>query len=62
MTVEIVPNSCNGCGLCTDLCPTVFQMNRKFYVETLMNEVPLSKTKQAKEASKHCPVSAIALA
>ena len=61
MTAEIASTGCNGCGLCTDLCPTVFEMNKKFYAEVLTKDVPLSKEKQAREAKKNCPVSAITL-
>lgn len=62
MTAEIASKGCNGCGLCTDLCPTVFGMNKMFYAEVLTSDVPLSKEKQAKEAKKNCPVSVITLA
>lgn len=61
MTAEIASKGCNGCGLCTDLCPSVFQMNKRFYAEVVTKEVPLSKEKQVKEAKENCPVSVINL-
>lgn len=61
MTAEIASKGCNGCGLCTDLCPSVFGMNKKIFVEILTSDVPLSKEKQAIEAKNNCPVSVIKL-
>lgn len=61
MTAEIASKGCNGCGLCTDLCPSVFGMNKNVYAEVLTMDIPLSIEKQVKEAKKNCPVSVIEL-
>ncbi|MFV0341377.1 MAG: ferredoxin [Anaerocolumna sp.] len=62
MTAEIASKGCKGCGICTDICPSIFQMNKKIYAEVIERNVPISKEKQVKEATKHCPVSVITLA
>lgn len=61
MKAAITKRGCNGCGLCTDICPTIFRMNKRVYAEALSEEIPLEKERDAKEAEINCPVSVITL-
>lgn len=39
--LEIDLSDCDHCGICTDLCPTVFRDNHAGFVEVLfLNEYP----------------------
>lgn len=55
-----IKKGCIGCGLCTDICPSVFQMTKKLYAE-VYNEVSDQDINDAKEAVQNCPVSIISL-
>ncbi|BCJ94756.1 ferredoxin [Anaerocolumna cellulosilytica] len=61
MKVAIAKRGCNGCGLCTDICPTIFKMNKNIYAEVSSKEIPFDKEKDVLEAEINCPVSVIIL-
>jgi len=54
--VKVDQKKCIGCGLCTSICPEVFELgkNGKSTVKD-----PNSKAKCVKEAIASCPVQAI---
>lgn len=60
MRAFIDENVCTGCGLCTDICPNVFEMN-----ETVARPkgdiVPPEAESLCREAMESCPVEAISL-
>jgi ferredoxin len=61
MRVAIAKRGCNGCGLCTDICPAIFRLNKNIYVEVSSEEIPQEKVRDVKEAEINCPVSVITL-
>ncbi len=61
MKAVIAKKRCIGCGLCTDICPSVFKMTVKVYAEVYRKEVPPKYIKNAHEAKENCPVSIISL-
>lgn len=52
---------CNGCGLCIDICPSVFQMGKRAYAEVIVDEILAKDSKKVLEAEKNCPVSVITI-
>ncbi len=61
MKAVIAKKGCIGCGLCTDICPSVFRMTDKAYAEVYVDEVPAGDIKDAEEAKENCPVFVISL-
>ena len=60
MRAVIAKKGCIGCGLCTDICPSVFRMSKKAYAEVYADEVS-EDINEATEAKENCPVSVITL-
>ena len=60
MKVEVDPDLCIGDGICTDICPDVFEMRDDdlAYVKT-QGDVPADLEDCCKEACDACPVEAI---
>ena len=54
-----IKKGCIGCGLCTDICPSVFQMGRRAYAEVNEEEVSAKDSKKVLEAEANCPVNVI---
>jgi ferredoxin len=54
--VKVDQNKCIGCGLCTSICPEVFELGKNGK-STVKNTK--SKAKCIKEAIASCPVGAI---
>ena len=52
---------CIACGLCTSICPEVFQMEDDGKAGVIQEEVPDDVLGEAKEAEESCPVSVIAI-
>ena len=62
MNVEVDQDSCIGCGLCCELCPTVFKMADDTRTATVLSEtVPEDYEDCTQQASEDCPVAAILL-
>ena len=55
-----VTEDCTACGLCTEICPDVFQMGDE-YAEVQVDEIPDDLKEEAEEAADSCPVDAIIL-
>jgi ferredoxin len=52
-----IEDGCTACGLCSDICPDVFQLED---VATVIKGVDYSKFEdQIKEAAESCPVEVI---
>ena len=59
MNVSIDESGCIGCGLCTQVCPEVFEMGDSGVAEVIMEEVPENLEDSAQEAADSCPVEVI---
>ena len=60
MNAKVDPDICIGCGLCTEICPEVFEMeDDKAVVNVAV--VPKEVERACKEAEEQCPVTAITI-
>lgn len=59
MNVSIDESGCIGCGLCTQVCPEVFEMGDSGVAEVIMEEVPENLEDSVQEAADGCPVEVI---
>ncbi len=57
MNITII-EGCIGCGLCTSICPNVFQMTDEGIAEVYATPDSADEI-TAKEAAESCPVSVI---
>lgn len=58
MRVVVDEETCIGCGLCSETCPEVFEMNND-KARVIVDEVPEKVMESCKEAVENCPVEAI---
>lgn len=61
MKAIVDPNLCVGCGICEQLCDTVFEMNDGM-AKVRGTEVLPEEEASCKEAADACPVDAITIA
>lgn len=54
-----VNENCIGCGLCTSVCPAVFEMGSSGLAQAKESEVAAEQEAAAEEAMGGCPVGAI---
>ena len=59
MNESIDESGCIGCGLCTQVCPEVFEMGDSGVAEVIMEEVPENLEDSVQEAADSCPVEVI---
>ena len=59
MNVSIDESGCIGCGLCTQVCPEVFEMGDSGVAKVIMEEVPENLEDSVQEAADSCPVEVI---
>lgn len=59
MEVKIDRSGCISCGLCSEICPEVFQMADDGLAEAIQEDVPKEMEEKAIEAQEECPVSVI---
>ncbi len=53
----VIEDGCTACGLCSDICPEVFELQDEAVV---IEGADLSKyTEEIKEAAESCPVEVI---
>ncbi|MBN2476962.1 MAG: ferredoxin [Pirellulales bacterium] len=58
MKASVDPELCTGCGLCTDLCGDVFELEGET-ATTKVDEVPEEHEEACRDAAEQCPVEAI---
>ncbi|MCI0474569.1 MAG: ferredoxin [Ignavibacteria bacterium] len=59
MKVTVDKSLCTGCGLCTDNCPEVFEMQGDTAVAKIQVVTGQDVVNKVKEAAENCPVEAI---
>ena len=60
--VKVNKDGCIGCGMCTGICPEVFQLGDDSLSENKFGqgaEIPAETVDAAKEAADSCPTQAI---
>ncbi len=58
--VKVDEDLCTGCGVCSDMCPDVFELEDDV-AQVKVEEVDGDLLDCAKEAAESCPVEAIAV-
>lgn len=56
-----ISKKCIGCGVCTDICPSMFQLSAKCYANVSNHKVSIEDISNVNEAVQKCPVFAITL-
>ncbi len=60
MRAIVDKDTCTGCGLCTESCPEIFEMEGDIAV-VKVDEIPPEAEEAARQAAEECPVEAIAI-
>jgi len=58
MKATVDKDSCTGCGLCSDACPEVFELEDDV-AKVTADPVPEAAIESCREAAESCPVEAI---
>lgn len=61
MKAKVDRDACIGCGLCTTICPQVFEMDDDQIAIVIADPVPTNAEDEAREAEESCPTSAISI-
>jgi ferredoxin len=59
MKVRVDPEVCAGFGICTGICPEVFELHEDGYATVLVGEVPPEFEDLVRRAASQCPAQAI---
>ena len=59
MKAKVNQETCIGCGMCTSICPDVFEYNDEGRAEAKVGEFDSSVEDTIVEAQQACPVDAI---
>ena len=58
MKASVDNDMCTGCGICSDTCPEVFELDDDV-AKVIVDEVPESAADTCRESADNCPVEAI---
>ncbi|MEI7474216.1 MAG: ferredoxin [bacterium] len=61
LRASVNKNACIGCGLCAEICPSVFSMTPQGLAETTASIVDPSMGQAVREAAHSCPTNAISV-
>ena len=56
---EINKSGCIKCGLCADICPTVFRQEGSEAASVRVEEIPAKVKSEAEIAEEQCPTNVI---
>lgn len=56
-----ITEDCISCGLCSDMCPDVFEVPTGELAKVKVDEIPEDQSDCAREAADACPTSAIVI-
>jgi ferredoxin len=59
MKASVDHDLCIGCELCTDICPSVFEMGDDGFSHVIVDPIPAEDEECTIEAEDSCPSSAI---
>jgi ferredoxin len=52
---------CQGCGVCVELCPDVFEMGDDDMAKAIVDVVPAEAEDDCRDAADQCPEEAITI-
>lgn len=61
MIASIDREGCISCGLCTSICPSVFEMGEDGPANVIVDCIPSELEADAMEAQDSCPVAVITI-
>ncbi|MCK9444486.1 MAG: ferredoxin [Tissierellaceae bacterium] len=61
MKANVDRDECIGCGLCSSICPEVFEMDDENIATVIADPIPPNVEEQAIEAKDSCPTGAISI-
>lgn len=61
MKVYVDSSKCISCGMCVDMCPTVFSYDDDRTSKAIDSDVPENLQKEVKNLVDTCPVEAISV-
>jgi len=62
MKAKVDENACIGCGICEQICPSVFKMTDEGLAKAIEEDLQEDKDIEcANEAKEECPVDAISV-
>ena len=61
MNASVDKDTCIGCGLCTSICESIFEMDDDGKAVAKNPDVPSELEDEAKDAEASCPVNAISV-
>ncbi len=61
MKVRVDPEVCAGFGICTGICPEVFELHEDGYATVLVGKVPPELEDLMRRAADQCPAQAISI-
>lgn len=59
MKAEIDAKGCICCGLCADICPTLFHQQGREKASVKLREIPVKLREEAETAEEQCPTNVI---
>ena len=60
MRVRVDKSLCKGCGLCSDICPEVFEFDGSKAIAKV-DKVPIEMEAACRDAAQQCPPEAITI-
>jgi ferredoxin len=61
LRASVNKNSCIGCGICTEICPAVFELDPMGLSEAMVAAIDPSLGSTLRQASESCPTNAITI-